>query len=121
MPRKPKHQCRTPGCPYLTRAAYCVTCSAAGAGTAGGQVKDERTSPAARGYDRTWQRLRLRHLRRHPLCEECRSQGRVESAEQVHHVVPFKGVDDPLRLDPSNLEALCAACHTRKTNEGRRE
>ena len=120
MPRKPKHQCKTPSCPHATRATYCVDCAATGKGTATGKVRDERASPSVRGYDRAWQRLRLWYLRRHPLCEECRRADKVVPAEQVHHVVAFKGKDDPLRLDPTNLEALCVSCHNRKTSEGQR-
>ena len=35
--------------------------------------------------------------------------------QQVHHIIPFKGKHDPLRLAWHNLESLCRACHGMKT------
>ena len=34
---------------------------------------------------------------------------------EVDHIVPFKGKDDPLRLDETNLQSLCRPCHATKT------
>ena len=76
--------------------------------------RDDRPSSCARGYDRTWQRLRSAHLAEHPLCVECERQGRLAGATQVDHVRPHRG-DDGLRLDPGNLQSLCDSCHSRKT------
>jgi 5-methylcytosine-specific restriction endonuclease McrA len=33
----------------------------------------------------------------------------------VDHIVPFRGLDDPLRFDQSNWQLLHPACHSRKT------
>lgn len=49
-----------------------------------------------------------------PLCRYCLRQGRVEAATCVDHIVPISQAPD-LRLVRSNLQALCASCHTRKT------
>jgi 5-methylcytosine-specific restriction protein A len=68
-------------------------------------------SAAARGYNGEWRRLRLQVLAAEPLCRKCASQGRVTAATQVHHVKAFQGIDDPLRLDPSNCEPICEPCH----------
>ena len=68
-----------------------------------------RGSAHSRGYDKRWQRLRLRHLHAHPFCKDC---GRL--AEQVHHIVDI-AVAPQRRLDPLNLMSLCASCHSKRT------
>lgn len=46
------------------------------------------------------------------MCEACRAgSGRVELAEQVHHVIRI--ADGGPRLEAFNLMALCAAHHRR--------
>jgi len=67
-----------------------------------------RESAHARGYDRTWQNLRLMVLRRSPLCLKC-GQG----ASQVDHITPIR--KGGARLDPQNLQSLCHSCHSKKT------
>lgn len=60
---------------------------------------------------RAWRRLRkIKFARETGLCERCRAKGIVRMGEEVHHVVPIE-VDWSRRLDPDNLELLCAACH----------
>ena len=39
---------------------------------------------------------------------------------KVDHIRPLNSHQN-LRLDPSNLQTLCGSCHTRKTNEDRKE
>jgi 5-methylcytosine-specific restriction endonuclease McrA len=60
-------------------------------------------------------RLRAAHIHRHPLCIKCLKQDRVTAANDVDHIVPFKGLNDPLRLDPSNLQSLCRPHHRLKS------
>lgn len=71
-------------------------------------------SSAARGYGYRWQRLRARFLYEHPLCEECLKHGRTEAATDVDHIIPHRG-DPALMWDEGNLQALCHACHSKKT------
>lgn len=66
--------------------------------------------------DSRWQRLRLSHLRAHPLCEICERAGRVTPGEDVHHIVSFTSAADEyerdrLAFDPDNLMTLCKRCH----------
>ena len=68
-----------------------------------------------RGYGNDWSRLRLRILEAEPLCRFCASEGRVTPATEVDHIEPFRGVDDPRRLDPANLRPLCRPCHLSRT------
>ena len=51
-------------------------------------------------------------MRRHPLCEMCRREGRVTAAAEVHHIVPLSAGGTH---DESNLMALCKPCHSRIT------
>jgi 5-methylcytosine-specific restriction endonuclease McrA len=81
---------------------------AAGSGTRRGTRQE-------RGYDARWLGLRAAHLREHPLCVDCEREGRMVAADQVDHVEPFDGPDDPRRLDADNLQSLCASHHARKT------
>lgn len=72
----------------------------------------DRPSAAKRGYGRQWQRSRLLHLARHPLCEQCLAEGRTVAATDVHHIIPKAqggGESD------ANLHSLCHACHSRIT------
>jgi len=76
------------------------------------RAKRERLRPSAgeRGYDRTWRRFRLWYLRRHPLCETCKTAG----ATEVHHRRRLR--DYPAgRLNPEAVQALCKSCHSRET------
>jgi len=63
---------------------------------------------------RAWRRLSRAFLDRHPLCAVCR-----RPAKHTDHVTPHRG-DDALAWAEENLQALCAACHARKTRESDR-
>ena len=70
-----------------------------------------------RGYDHQWRRVRQRYLSKHPMCEDCLERGDVTEAVDVHHKVPVK-VDRGMRLDFSNLRALCRSCHRKREASG---
>lgn len=78
--------------------------------------KRERASRQDRGYDAKWYRLQKSHLKKNPICAcphdnpDCQVE-----ATQADHIRPFSGKDDPLRLDPENLQSLCISCHAVKT------
>ena len=78
--------------------------------------RPRRASAAVSGYDRRWERLARMFRRRHPLCADPfgihAAEGRVVPGEQVDHIVPRSagGTDDW-----SDLQTLCASCHSRKT------
>lgn len=73
-----------------------------------------------RGYGHDWRKLRNAYIAEHPFCEMCDERGVVRDADEVHHVRAFNGVDDPLRLDWSNLQAVCRRCHQIATGGRRR-
>jgi 5-methylcytosine-specific restriction protein A len=80
-----------------------------------------RGTAAQRGYDQQWLRLAEQHIEHSPLCAWCLKRGisnagTAKRRNHVDHKRPFKGLDDPLRLDPSNLQTLCHRCHVIKTH-----
>lgn len=76
-----------------------------------GSWRTGKESSTARGYGYRWQQARARFLAEHPLCVMCQSEGRVEPATVVDHVVPHRG-DPSLFWDRSNWMSLCARCHS---------
>lgn len=63
-----------------------------------------------------WRTLRAVKISDQPLCERCLSMGKIEPAEDVHHIVSFMSTDDPVRqvalaYDYDNLMSLCKECH----------
>ncbi len=75
------------------------------------RLAEARPTSAARGYDADWRRLRLWHLRRQPLCQ---APGCHQAAAHVDHIVSIEEAPER-RLDPTNLQSLCASCHSAKT------
>ena len=71
---------------------------------------DNRAHSRARGYDRTWERLRRMHLNSHPYCVKCEEQGRAVLATVADHIEPI-AVNPSRRLDPTNLQSLCKPHH----------
>lgn len=63
---------------------------------------------------RKLQRIRQSVLRSSPLCVHCQAAGRVTAATQVDHIVALVngGTDTE-----DNRQALCDACHERKTRD----
>jgi hypothetical protein len=82
--------------------------------TSGFQRLDGRSS-TERGYGSDWRRVRAAILAAEPLCRMCAAEGRVTIATEVDHIQPFTSLDDPRRLDPTNLRPLCAPCHRSRT------
>lgn len=109
MPQKPPRICSRPGCRGFVRDDVCSVCGPVK--RSGWQSDRERGTRKARGYGEPWQKLRKAYISQYPLCELCEAQGRTTLAEQVHHIKPFKGTEDPLLLDWENLQALCCECH----------
>jgi 5-methylcytosine-specific restriction endonuclease McrA len=77
-------------------------------------------TPVKRGYHRNskkiirskrWKSLRFQALRRDGFkCRTCGASGRLE----IDHVQPVR-THPELAFELANLQALCAACHSRKT------
>jgi len=72
--------------------------------------KRGRQGTTQAGYGWDWQQLRERFIKDNPLCTECAKNDKAIAAEEVHHIVPI--TEAPwLRLQSSNLMALCVTCH----------
>lgn len=76
--------------------------------------RDRRPNAAARGYGGRWQRYRATFLLAHPLCVLCEAAGKVVPAEHVDHKTPALPADAGF-WEPTNHQALCKPCHSRKT------
>jgi 5-methylcytosine-specific restriction endonuclease McrA len=89
--------------------------------------KDDRGTRQERGYDEPWRKARAECIRRktfeaatsgesaYPICELCGKP--VVDRREIHvdHITPFKGKDDPLRLDHENMRITHMRCHMRRT------
>lgn len=106
---KPGRPCKTQGCPnIITEGRYCTKCQP----LANKADTIRRGSASKRGYDQHWRDIRDLFLAEHPLCCDPIHQGRPVLATDIDHILPrIKGGSD----DPSNLQALCHSCHSRKT------
>lgn len=112
MAQLPKRPCRG-SCGALTddRDGFCPACQ-----RTRHRLQDRhRGSARTRGYDGTWDKLARIVKLEEPLCRICRAEGRITATEEIDHIIPFSGPDDPLRLDRENLQGLCGPHHRSKT------
>ena len=75
---------------------------------------EEVRSASGRGYGSAWQKASKQFLQEHPLCEECKKQGKYEKATVVDHIIPHRG-DQKLFWDRCNWQPLCKKHHDQKT------
>lgn len=115
MPTRAPSPCTHPGCAALVHGARCKAHADVHRTRKYKRDRRERGTAHERGYDAKWRRVRRYHLLRNPLCRMCEDEGRTTPAQDVDHIVPFTSKSDSRRLDPSNLQSLCKACHNRKT------
>ncbi len=114
MPYRSATPCRYPSCRALAaNIGYCIEHSK----EIKRQIDDRRGSPAERGYDTRWIKYRMLFLARHPFCNGRFKDGSMcnHPANEVDHIQRVAGPDDPLFWDEDNHQALCKACHSRKT------
>ena len=113
--------CLTPRCSNLVQSGRCPTCQRSN--------EQHRGSRHERGYDNAWSALRERFLdETYPwFCaiagDTCQAKGRQMDRNEIEidHVREFVSLDDPARLDPTNLRCVCSACHrARHGREARR-
>lgn len=109
-PTRPLSPCTKPGCPRLVPGHRCIEHAR--------QRDRDRGTAAQRKYGARWQRARKAYLARHPLCIECKADGRLVASTVVDHVIPHRG-DYERFWDESNWAALCATHHNAKTGAGR--
>lgn len=73
-------------------------------------IDQRRGTPAERGYDADWRKLRTYILSQNPLCVCCKENGRFVPAQDIHHIKKIR-THPELRLEPSNLMPVCKKCH----------
>lgn len=116
MNQAPPQRCATPGCPELARAGRCSA----------HRRSTERAigSAARRGYDSAWRNCVAAFRLGHDLPKDATFPARLGARNrcamcdtnrnlQFDHIVPLRAGGP--RLDPANIQALCPACHSRKT------
>jgi 5-methylcytosine-specific restriction protein A len=64
-----------------------------------------------------WREYSVSYRRAHPLCVQCERNGITKPSKLVDHKTPVNSEHDPLFWEPTNHQALCWACHNRKTNK----
>ncbi len=109
MPLAAPRFCPMPGCPELTSGERCP--AHRHARNAANDAR--RGSPAQRGYDRAWNRVRALKLSMDPFCEirtHCTGLSLAHQlATKVDHIITIR--ERPyLRLVLSNLAAPASGC-----------
>ncbi len=77
------------------------------------------TRPRARQHVATANVDHKGYLAENPLCVQCLAVDRTAALDQVDHVIPVTGPDDPTFWDEDNWQALCAPCHRSKSAKER--
>ena len=99
-----KRICTYPGCQRTSSTTRCEAHPYERPRRQGGQ-----------NYGRRWRNLRNAFIKAYPLCKHCQEKGRIKAAQDVDHIDPFDGPDDPRKYDWTNLQSLCRSCHNKKT------
>jgi 5-methylcytosine-specific restriction enzyme A len=73
------------------------------------QVEKQRGTSTQRGYDAAWRAVRKQFLAKNARCVHCGAL-----ATEADHIQSIADRPD-LRLNWSNLRALCKPCHSRRT------
>lgn len=118
MPNAAPRPCRQAGCGALVRGASRCPAHAVAAGSFADRTRGSRHD---RGYGTNWDKLRATIVARDcGLCQQCQRNGVVNPvgdkpySAYVDHITPkAEGGTDA----ESNLETLCRACHTAKTDQ----
>ena len=104
----PSYRCRHPTCgAYLKTPGYCSAHASTALNRHADYDQRRRDRDLKQFYDSAaWRAVRAARLANQPWCSNCH-----RPANTVHHVKPAKDFPD-LRLDPANLDCLCASCHS---------
>lgn len=60
--------------------------------------------------NKRWRGMRMKQLRKQPLCERCLGHSIIKPATIAHHKQPHRG-NLTLFYDANNLASSCADCH----------
>ena len=118
MPSAAPRPCAQPGCRALvTDGSRCEVHKRVAPGSFADKSRGSRQE---RGYGKNWEQIRQRIFRRdNGLCQDCLRRGQLTAVGDkpysawCDHIIPkAEGGTD----DDDNLQTLCRACHTAKTN-----
>lgn len=100
MPSAPKRLCNQPGCTVvLDRPGRCERHLIVRRAEPGRRIQKGHI------YDGEWRRLSEAFRKEHPFCAYC-----DRPSKDVHHIIPAE-TSPELRLEWTNLVALCRSCH----------
>ena len=105
--RRPLRPCKQFGCKNTVIMGYCDIHRKRYKSQNIKAKKDyDRMRPSAhdRGYDSTWNKFRKYYLRKHPICDKCRSLAQIP-----HHIISLK--DGGSKYNEDNIMPLCRRCH----------
>ena len=106
LPNSPKKPCKHQNCPNLTHGRFCETHAKQESKR---YEKYDRDPESRKRYGAAWRRIRKRYISAHLLCERCKLEGKLNPAEQVHHI---KLLSEGGTHDTGNLISLCAHHHS---------
>lgn len=116
MPRLPTNtKCAALRCESLRveGSSYCET--------HGGRPKTtaRRNETNAEYKTSAWASIRSAQLSRMPICQKCKTEGRITQAEAVDHLFAWTQLDRGAFLR-NRFQSLCSPCHSVKTSLERR-
>jgi len=112
MPTRPKKGCAKAGCPKVIPGGVRF-CPAHQEEFRLRKNEDARRRQNNRGLKTSsaaWKRIRTHQLALHPLCVHCEKEGKITAASHVDHISGNSHDNSS-----SNLQSLCASCHSKKT------
>lgn len=114
-PKAAPHPCSHPGCRALVHERYCPQHRRQQWSEQNARRRSTLQGKAAQSlyWSRSWRTFRRTYLMAHPLCIECKAEGRVEPAAEVDHIVAIARGGDT--WSESNLQGLCKRHHSAKT------
>ena len=82
------HACAYPRCSKIVQTKYCDGHKHIQSDVS----RETRGTTSEQGYGTTWQKTRKIHLLNHPLCEDCKQQGIIKPANEVHHKIASRRI-----------------------------
>lgn len=96
-------------CGALSESTRCDTC--AGRYNAMTRRLYPKTSPRARGYNSSWDRLSRKARRLQPFCSDC---GATEDLQADHTPEAWRRHDAGLPIRLRDIDVVCGACNRRR-------
>lgn len=112
MPIAARHPCAITSCKAVVHTKYCTAHQHLQTKYNSEHSKVSRGTTTQQGYGTTWQKVRLEHLSKHPLCVACGLRGIDRAANQVHHKVALRRGGSN---ESDNLQSLCSSHHSKIT------